>query len=74
VLFARDQLQVRYYLLPEDTHMGRQRHHGARELFLGTKVLRGSGGTAATVLLGAYCFQLLVLHEAYLPQELLWTS
>ncbi|GBF97789.1 origin recognition complex subunit [Raphidocelis subcapitata] len=26
---------VRYYLRPEDTHLGRQRHHGARELFLG---------------------------------------
>jgi origin recognition complex subunit 1 len=25
---------VRYYLRPEDTHLGRQRHHGARELFL----------------------------------------
>ena len=30
-------LQVRYYHRPEETHLGRQRHHGARELFLGTK-------------------------------------
>jgi origin recognition complex subunit 1 len=25
---------VRYYVLPQATHVGRQRHHGARELFL----------------------------------------
>jgi origin recognition complex subunit 1 len=25
---------VRYYLRPEETHLGRQRHHSARELFL----------------------------------------
>lgn len=25
---------MRYYLRPEETHLGRQRHHGARELFL----------------------------------------
>lgn len=30
---------VRYYLRPEDTHVGRQRHHGARELFLARKTM-----------------------------------
>jgi hypothetical protein len=34
----RDQVLVRYYVRPEQTHIGRQRHHGARELFLGTQV------------------------------------
>eukprot|EP00775_Hariotina_reticulata_P010397 gene10397-10555_t len=33
-----DQLLVRYYKKPEETHLGRQRHHGARELFLGAQV------------------------------------
>lgn len=29
---------VRYYFLPQDTHLGRQQHHAAREVFLGTQV------------------------------------
>jgi hypothetical protein len=29
---------VRYYILPQDTHLGRQPHHAAREVFLGTQV------------------------------------
>ncbi|KAF8073069.1 ORC1A [Scenedesmus sp. PABB004] len=33
-----DQLLVRYYLLPQETHLGRTRQHGAREVFLGTKM------------------------------------
>jgi hypothetical protein len=43
----RDQVLVRYYVRPEQTHIGRQRHHGARELFLGTQVCgceEGGGG------------------------------
>ena len=30
---------LRYYLRPEDTHVGRQRHHGAREVFLARKTM-----------------------------------
>ncbi|WIA29405.1 hypothetical protein OEZ86_011909 [Tetradesmus obliquus] len=32
-----DQLLVRYYILPQETHTGRLSSHGARELFLGCK-------------------------------------
>lgn len=38
LLLPRDQLLVRYYILPQETHLGRQQHHAARELFLGTQV------------------------------------
>jgi hypothetical protein len=34
----REQVQVVYYLLPQETHLGRQAHHAARELFLGSQV------------------------------------
>jgi hypothetical protein len=45
----RDQLLVRYYLLPQQTHTGRLSTHGARELFLGCKV-----GIEATVAAATY--------------------
>lgn len=34
---------MRYYILPQDTHMGRQPHHAAREVFLGKQVQNSCG-------------------------------
>lgn len=48
-LFLRDQVLVKYYLLPQDTHVGRQKEHNARELFLGSQV---GGSTAGGCLEG----------------------
>lgn len=39
---------VRYYVLPQETHLGRQPHHAAREVFLGTQV-RACRGTSVGV-------------------------